>query len=195
MKMTAGGYSVLRKAFGSLTQQQVNGIERLIAAAKEGGLTYPETAYLLATVYHETAFTMTPISERGSYQYLSKYDTGRLAKILGNTPEADGDGVLYKGRGDVQITGRANYAKFGKLLGVDLLNNPDLALDPNISAKIAVIGSRDGLFTGVGFRKKRPVGKYDEASYVRARAIINGTDCAVDIAKYAMIFERALRSL
>lgn len=55
-------------------------------------------------------------------------------------------------------------------------------------------GMLNGWFTGVGFRRKRPVAKYDRNSYVRARAIINGTDKAELIADYAMIFEKALRS-
>lgn len=196
MKMTPKGFDILRnELFGKLSESQVKGIERLVSASEVGGLTYPETAYLLGTVYHETGYKMTPVSEKGSNVYLSKYDTGKLAKALGNTPEADGDGIKYKGRGDVQITGLANYSKFSKLLKVDLVGKPDLALDPAISAQIAVIGMRDGLFTGVGYRNKRPVSKYNRKEYVSARAIINGSDRASDIADYAMIFERALRSL
>lgn len=195
MKMTPKGFDILRnELFGKLSESQVKGIERLVSASEDGGLTYPETAYLLGTVYHETGYKMTPVSEKGSNAYLSKYDTGKLAKALGNTPEADGDGIKYKGRGDVQITGLANYSKFSKLLKVDLVGKPDLALDPTTSAQIAVIGMRDGLFTGVGYRNKRPVSKYDRNGYVSARAIINGSDRASDIADYAMIFERALRS-
>lgn len=196
MKMTANGYNIIRKQlFKTLTTLQVQGIERLINAAKDGGLTYPETAYLLATTFVETDKKMQPIVEYGSRSYFDKYDTGKLAKQLGNTPEQDGDGFLYRGRGDVQITGKANYLRFSKLLGVDLVNNPDKTLDPSISAKIAVIGSRDGLFTGLGFRKGRPVGRYDKAAYTRARQIINGTNRALEIAGYAIIFEQALRSI
>ena len=51
-----------------------------------------------------------------------------------------------------------------------------------------------GWFTNLGFRRKRPVGRYDKTAYVRARAIINGTDKAELIADYAMVFEKALRS-
>lgn len=194
MIMTSGGFSVLRNSFGKLTQSQVDGINRLIAASKSGGLTYAETSYLLATAYHETGSKMQPITEYGSIKYFDKYDVGVLAKRLGNTPEKDGDGYLYRGRGDVQITGTDNYKKFSNILKVDLLNNPDLALNPEISAKIIVIGMRDGLFTNMGFRKNRPVNKYDKESYIRARAIVNGSDKASLIAGYALIFEKALRS-
>jgi len=53
---------------------------------------------------------------------------------MGNT--APGDGFKYRGRGFIQITGKENYDKIGKAIGVDLVNNPDLANDPEIAAKI-----------------------------------------------------------
>lgn len=53
---------------------------------------------------------------------------------MGNT--APGDGYKYRGRGFIQITGKENYDKIGKSIGVDLVNNPDLANDPEIAAKI-----------------------------------------------------------
>lgn len=56
-------------------------------------------------------------------------------KNLGNTEP--GDGPKYIGRGILQLTGRANYTNMSKKLGVDLVNNPELACNPEISTKIA----------------------------------------------------------
>lgn len=64
---------------------------------------------------------------------------------MGNT-EA-GDGYKYRGRGSIQITGKDNYKKLGDKLGLDLVNNPDLLMDPAISAKASVQWWKDN---GVG---------------------------------------------
>lgn len=84
----------------------------------------------LATVRVETG-GLKPVHEFGGEKYYKRYE-GR--KDLGNVNP--GDGVKYHGRGYIQLTGRANYATYGKKLGVDLVNSPDLALDPKISARI-----------------------------------------------------------
>ena len=55
---------------------------------------------------------------------------------LGNTEQ--GDGAKFKGRGLVQITGRSNYDNVGKILGIDLLSNPELVNDPKYAAPVAM---------------------------------------------------------
>lgn len=194
MILTKASFDVIRKEFGPLSQTQVDGLIFLVNGCKGFGYSYPECAYALATAYHETAGTMQPISEYGSVKYFEKYDVGNLAKRLGNTPELDGDGYKYRGRGYVQITGEDNYRRFTKSIGHNLLDNPDLALEPSIAIQIMAFGMLQGSFTGVGFRKKCGVLRYDRDLYIRARKIINGTDKAAKIADYALVFEKALRS-
>ena len=86
-------------------------------------------AAFIAQVGHESG-QFRYVRELGGEQYLSKYDTGSLAKRLGNTPEADGDGQKYRGRGLIQITGRANYMACGEALGLDLIKQPELLEAP-----------------------------------------------------------------
>lgn len=179
----------------SLSQGFVDGVNGLFEAFndyKELDSSNPlYVAYMLATAYHETAFTMQAITEYGGVRYFDKYDTGELAEQLGNTPEADGDGYKYRGRGHVMITGYSNYKKFTDILGIDLVNNPDLALDPVVSASILVIGSLEGTFTA---RKLSQYIKYglDIKEFDNARRVINGTDDAREIANHAVKFLQCL---
>ena len=84
-------------------------------------------AAFIAQVGHESG-QFRYVRELGGDEYLSKYDTGALAKRLGNTPEADGDGQKYRGRGLIQITGHDNYLACSKALFGDdrLLRSPEL---------------------------------------------------------------------
>ncbi|MEJ8849666.1 glycoside hydrolase family 19 protein [Variovorax rhizosphaerae] len=67
-----------------------------------------------------------------------------LAKTLGNTQP--GDGKRFKGRGPIQLTGRANYQKFGGLLGLDLVGKPELAAAPEVGFRTAgLFWKRKGL--------------------------------------------------
>lgn len=180
-------FNTFRGLFGTkISQAVVDNINCLFEEFNRNNPNPLLIAYMLATTWHETAHTMTPIKEMGSYKYLSKYDTGRLAKVLGNTPEADGDGQLYAGRGYVQITGKSNYRKFSPIVGQDLINNPDLTLRPEIAAKILVEGSLKGMFTGKKLTDYIKSGTFGE--YVAARRVINGTDKASLIASHAIKF-------
>jgi predicted chitinase len=88
----------------------------------------------IATVAVETG-SFLPIKERGGPAYFTKMYEGRAD--LGNTEP--GDGAKFKGRGYIQITGRLNYTNYGRAIGVDLAENPDLALDPAVAAHVLAL--------------------------------------------------------
>jgi peptidoglycan hydrolase-like protein with peptidoglycan-binding domain len=142
-------------------------------------------AYILATVYHETAATMQPIAE---YGHGAGYDYGKP------DPET---GQVYYGRGDVQLTHKVNYEKAQQYVinfntmkpDLDMVNNPDLALVPWVAAQVTINGMSQGWFTGKSLSDYLTPTATD---YYNARRIINGTDKAQTIAAYAVEFEEAL---
>ena len=173
----------IRSLFGRMSQSQVEGLNSLLDAV--GGCLINEAAYMLATAYHETAHTMQPIEEYGKGR---GRDYGKRLK-MSRKPYSD-TLPLYYGRGYVQLTWYENYDKAGRLLKLDLLRQPELALQADVAAKIMREGMFDGWFTG------KKLGEYiglRTAEYVSARRIINGMDKAQLIAGYAVVFELALR--
>lgn len=165
---------------GKLSQSQVDGVNQIVSSWETyGDGNIRHLAYLLATARWETAHTMQPIYERGAKAYFNKYEPGtKIGKALGNTQK--GDGYLFRGRGYVQLTGRANYRKFG------IENDPDKALDPDAAARILIVGCIEGKFTG----KKLS----DYKTFVSMRRVVNGTDKAAEIAAIADGFLLALES-
>lgn len=133
--------------------------EALINAMNEGGITDVKSqAALMATVDNETGGfrrneeNLNYSAKRLREVFPKYYKTDADAERDARNPEAianrvyggrmgnnsPGDGYKYRGRGDIQLTGKDQYATMGKRLGLDLVNNPDLALDPEIASKIAV---------------------------------------------------------
>lgn len=114
-------------------------VSAINAAAKRWQFDRPKRmAAFLAQVGHESG-QLQWTRELGGNAYFAKYDTGKLAERLGNTPEADGDGQLYRGRGLIQITGRFNYLKCSLALFSDerLLRTPELLEQPEWAAQSA----------------------------------------------------------
>ena len=79
--------------------------------------------HFLAQVLHESSAFRYTTEIWGNTKAQLAYDT-RID--LGNTPEVDGDGYKYRGRGWIQVTGGANYALAAKELDINCLNDPDL---------------------------------------------------------------------
>lgn len=186
----AAFFGTLREKWGPWKQSQVAGADALLTFLEsDRAVEDPRwAAYMLATTKHETADTWQPIVERGARSYFDKYETGtRLGDVLGNTQP--GDGYRFRGRGDVQITGRRNYELMAKRLGFSLHEDPDMALIPSVAYAIMSLGMREGLFTG-----KRLSDYINPAicDYRQARRIVNVLDRADLIAGYALVIERAL---
>ena len=86
----------------------------------------------------ETAFLAQLAHESAELRYMEEIASGAAyegRKDLGNTQP--GDGKRYKGRGPIQLTGRANYTKYGGLLGLDLVNDPTIAATKQVGFRIA----------------------------------------------------------
>ncbi len=79
--------------------------------------------HFLAQLAHET----------GNFRYMEEIASGAAyegRKDLGNTQA--GDGKRFKGRGPIQLTGRANHRKYGQQLGIDFENNPEIVALPSV---------------------------------------------------------------
>lgn len=132
----------------------------------------------IATVAVETG-RFSPIRERGGPAYFTKNYEGRLD--LGN--DEPGDGAKFYGRGFIQITGRANYANYGREIGVDMISNPDLALDPAISAQVLAL-----FFRTKNIPRLAESGKW-EAVRRRVNGGLNGWD---RFSSYVVTLSKAL---
>ena len=154
-------------------------------------------AYVLATAYHESYHRSLnpdwgPVREgfaksnEGAISAVTKlFNAGRISH---NYALPHTNGHSYYGRGFVQITWPENYRKMGKRIGIPLYENPDLALDRAVAAKLLVVGMIEGLYTG---RKMSDYGSHDFDAY-NARRIINGLDKAELIKGYYEIFNLAI---
>lgn len=167
----AEAIEAIRKEF-ELNRERTDSVRLILAECDEHGITLPaQRAYILATAWHESR--LLPITEWGSDAYL---------RSKAYWP--------YIGRGFVQLTWDYNYRKQGDRMGIDLLGNPELALEKDIAADILVYGMKHGQFTGKKLSDYINSGKTD---FPNARRIINGTDKAEMIAGYASRFLKCLK--
>jgi len=130
-----------------------------------------QIAYVLATADHETNHTFKPVTEA---YWLPNPDA--------YLKQHHADYYPYYGRGYVQLTWKNNYEKYGKILHQDLVQHPELALDPEIALFVLVHGFKTGTFTG---RKITDYIDAQKTDFVNARRCINGLDKAQAIADVA----------
>ena len=173
----------------SLKPDQIKGLEAVLAAAKEAGWPLAFTAYALATACHETNCTMQPVREA---YWLSEDWRRRNLRYF-----------PFYGRGYVQLTWKANYEKADRelQLGGRLNSDLDLAMDPDVAAKIMVKGMQEGWFCGDKTGQRHTLARHVPASgpanvsqFTSARKIINGNDKAAKIAGEALKFQAALQA-
>jgi predicted chitinase/murein DD-endopeptidase MepM/ murein hydrolase activator NlpD len=131
-KNRTGGVSVeqLRAIMPNLSDARARELlPHLNSAMKEAGIDTPlRQAAFLAQLAHES----------GEFRYMEEIASGAAYEgraDLGNTQP--GDGVRFKGRGPIQLTGRNNYRAAGQALGIDLENNPRRAADPDVGFRTA----------------------------------------------------------
>lgn len=164
---------------GSLTLEQVEGMNAILDEYARRSLNDLRwLAYPLATTYHEVAGTMQPIEEYGKGR-------GRSYGVINATT-----GKAYYGRGLVQLTWVDNYRRMGEILGLPLVEKPELALRMDVAVKIMFEGMTRGVFTGHKLAEYFNTTKDDP---VGARRIINGTDRADLVAAYHWHFLAALK--
>lgn len=170
-------FDTIRPEFGgSLDADQVAGIDALLDAGQ--ALPLHHMAHVLAHVRRETGGIMAPIKETVMPWHNNRNPTD--AEVIARLDRAFAKGQLpwvkapywrggWFGRGQIQITHKDNYAKFG-------ISNPEDAMMPHISAHIAVRGMKDGLFTG----KKLSDYSFPDALSAppkqHPRRIVNGVD-------------------
>lgn len=174
-------FQKIRSLGGPLSQTQVDSVNAILAACVKHKIIDPrQIAYILATAYHEARFK--PVEEIGKgagLPYGQKLDVGSGPgkRVPYTTPDQ-----LFYGRGLVQLTWLTNYKIFSKFLGVDLVNDPTLALETQYAAEIISVGMQNGLFTGISLDHCFFRDIHNDP--IEARTIVNGHNCAVLIAGY-----------
>lgn len=190
-------FEYLRRApfGGRLSQTQVDGLNQLLGAWElDGDGDDRKLANVLAQTFHETGGRMVPVREAfadSDAQAIRRLDAamaaGRLRQVRRPYWRAG-----WFGRGPVQVTHETNYRKVGDALGVDLIANPGLLLDPVIGARSAVVGMMRGLFVS-GQKLDRYFNDTTDDPE-GARRIVNGTDKASLIAGYHRAFLDSIKA-
>lgn len=168
---------------GSMNAGQVSGCGAILDEWERRGLQDKRRlACMLGTAYLEVDKTMQPIAEYGR-------GAGRAYGV-----PAGPWGHIYYGRGLVQLTWYDNYVRLGRILGIDLAQFPDRALELTVAVRVMFEGMLDadtdtGDFTGVSlddyFKPGLPAAPRD---WINSRRVINGLDRAEEYAAWSRQF-------
>jgi predicted chitinase len=184
---------------GQLTPPQIEGMTTILDAWERRFVQCDQRwlAYILATAFHETAYTMQPVREtlaesdaRAIEILEAAFAAGRLSWVKTPYWRRDEDGRSWHGRGLVQLTHKRNYEAMSMLTGIDLVADPDRAMEMDAAVTILIKGMLQGSFTGHKLADHLNATAED---WVNARRIVNGTDRAEKLAAYAVAFHAAIR--
>lgn len=116
--------ALFRKGGANVDRAEELGLAANVRLKEYGVLDNPlRLAHFMAQLMHES----------GNFRYMEEIANGQAyegRKDLGNT--IAGDGKRFKGRGPIQLTGRANYRKYGRIIGIDIERHPEIAAIPSI---------------------------------------------------------------
>ena len=126
--------------------------------------------------------------ESGSWKYRVEIASGQAyegRKDLGNTQT--GDGVRFKGRGYIQLTGRVNYGKFSQFIGEDCISQPELVANKYPLASAAFFFNKNKLWTTCD------QGATDEVITKVSRRVNGGTNGLADRLKKFKVYYNILK--
>ena len=157
---TVGGNLRNAQSVGKATSSAESSIARVLpqllaTVGKYVPMSKNVAVAVLATAAVESNFELKPEALKNPNKYEGRKDLGNIYP---------GDGYKYRGRGLIQITGRHNYTYYGNALGYDLVNNPDMALRPDVAAEIF----------GLYFRDRKLKASAEAGDWVAVRQKVNG---------------------
>lgn len=178
-------FAYLRRNMG-LSQSVVDGTKRITEHGRLSGTQVNRLAYILATAYWETGRTMQPVVEA-----FWKDEAWRKANLRY---------YPWHGRGLIQTTWKRNYEAIAVAMGLRktfFTEDPSRLLQWKYSIPALFTGMEKGIYTG--HKLSHHIDLIDEtddkdyAEYVAARRIVNGVDKQSEIAKLALVYEKALK--
>ncbi len=194
-------FDTVREALfkGTLSAPQVEGMTAILNFWEERMADADPRwlAYILATAFHETAYTMQPVREtlatsdaRAVEILETAFASGKLSWVKTPYWRLDEDGKSWLGRGLVQLTHKRNYEAMSALTGIDLVAEPDRAMEMGPAVSILIEGMVQGSFS------KHKLADHLNATnddWINARRIVNGTDRAEKLAGYGKTFLASIR--